>query len=117
MTSYSDLRTSAVNRHRKRVFGESSLDVYQTTPEDGETIAGMFTEGWFGQRISGTTDAASESPGAWQFQVGATLDWETSQAFMMKAVALKVGARRWKVKKVEKPIGLSLIWKINAEIQ
>jgi hypothetical protein len=117
MSSYADLRTAAVDRHRQRLFGDAALEVNATTPEDGETIVGMFTDGWTAHRSEGTTDSGGKESGSWQFQLKALSDWETSQAFMLRVVSVKVGARRWKVKKVEKPIGLSLVWKINAEIQ
>lgn len=117
MCVYSNLRKAAINRHRKRLFGDASLIVYTTTPADGETAAGTFTKDWMAHRVDPTTIGLEEGAGGWQFQVIAPEDWETSQAFMKKIVALTVGTRRWKVKKVEKPIGESLVWKVKAEIQ
>lgn len=111
-----NLRLVAVNRHRKRLFGESSLKVYTTTPEAGEVSAAEFPKDWFGQRLAGTTDGGTEA-GSWQFQIAAAADWPTSQTFMNSIVAVTIGTRRWKVKKVEKPIGTSFMWKVRAEIQ
>lgn len=117
MCVYCNLRRSAINRHRKRIFGDESLKVYSTTPALGETLEATFAVDWSGQRTEPTTNAAGSESGAWQFHLWAPDDWETSQAFMLKIVALVVGVRRWKAKKVEKPIGNSKVWKIKAEIQ
>lgn len=113
------LRTSAADRHRKRLFGDSSLKVFTTTPADGEVEAAEFTDGWRGQRISPMTDDASRATatGAWQFEIPADADWETEQTFMNAVVSLEVGGRRWRIKKVEKPVGISLVWKVRAELQ
>lgn len=117
MSILSNLRLSAVNRHRKRLFGDESLKVYTTTPGAGEAVAATFTTDWFGHRVDATTDAAGGEAGAWQFQTAAAATWETTETFMLKIVALTVGTRRWRVTKIENPIGVSLIWKIRAEIQ
>ena len=118
MTSYSDLRSAAADRHRKRLFGDASLDVYDKSPS-GETLIAAFTDGWFAHRLIGLSDKDSRAAdaGAWQFQVPAAANWESSETAMLKAASLRVGTRRWKVNQVEKPIGISLIWKIKAEIQ
>lgn len=111
-------RLAAMNRHRKRLFGDVSLLAYTITPEAGETLAATFTADWFAQRtVKTTTENTGKESGAWQFQVKATADWATSQAFMLGVATLAVGTRRWKVKKIEKPIGVSMVWKIGAEIQ
>lgn len=115
MCVYCNLRKSAINRHRKRLFGNASLVVYTTTPTDGETAAETFLSDWMGHRVDRTTVGLEEGVGGWQFQVIAASDWATSQTFMKKIVALTVATRRWKVKKVEEPIGHSLVWKIKAE--
>lgn len=117
MCTFCNLQRAAINRHRKKLFGDSYLKVYSTTPADGEAVAGAFQVDWCGQRVVPTTTNAGAEAGAWQYQIWAKDDWETSQTFMLKIVALTVGTRRWKVKKVEKPIGHSLVWKIKAEIQ
>lgn len=106
-----------MNRHRKRLFGDVSLVAYTTTPADGETAAGTFTTDWRGHRVDPTTTGIEEEAGSWQFEIIAAEDWATSQAFMNKIVALTVGTRRWRVKKIEKPAGHSLVWKVKAEIQ
>lgn len=116
MTITDNLRLQAVNRRRQFLFGDSSLDCYGVTPADGETVLAIFTENWCGQRLDGTTIGAEA--GSWQFHIAAVIDWDTSQEpTMKKVVALRVGPRRWKVVKLEMPIGLSLMWKIRAEIQ
>lgn len=114
-----NLRTSAADRHRKRLFGDSSLKIFTTTPADGETEAAEFAAGWRGQRIAPMTDDASRTAphGAWQFEIQAVEEWESEQAFMNAAVSLTVGDRRWRIKKVEKPVGVSLVWKVRAELQ
>jgi hypothetical protein len=115
----SALRLAALDRHRVRLFGDAALKVFTTTPADGEAEAGEFTKHWSAQRTQPLTDDANKGAeaGHWQFQIAAASDWETTQTFMNSIVAVKVGTRRWRVKKVEKPIGLSLVWKIRAEIQ
>lgn len=119
MSTLSNLRLAALNRHRVRLFGTSSLKAYTTTPELGEVLAAEFLIDWSGQRtqpITGDQQVRADS-GMWQFQIAAPADWTVSQAFMNSVVVLTVGTRRWKVKKVEKPIGESLVWKVRAEIQ
>ncbi len=111
------LRWLEINRRRKRFFADDPLLVYKTTPEAGETVAETFSIDWFGHRISPTTTGDNVKPGAWQFQIRATDDWETSQVFMLAIVVLTIGNRRWKVNKVEKPIGTSMVWKVKGEIQ
>lgn len=115
MCVYCNLRLAAVNRHRKRLFGNVPLVVYTTTPADGETEAATFTTDWMAHRVDLTTIGFEEGAGGWQFQVIAAEDWKTSQAFMQKIVAMTVATRRWTVTKIEEPIGHSLIWKVKAE--
>lgn len=106
-----------MNRHRIRLFGDAALVVYTTSPASGEAEAGTFIQDWRAKRVETTTNDVAVEAGAWQFEIAAEFDWETSQVFMLKAAALKVGSRRWTVKKIEKPIGVSLAWKIKAVIQ
>lgn len=115
MTTVSDLRLAAVNERRKQLFGDSSLKAYTTTPAAGETEAAEFTQDWFGHRVWKTTDIGVKEQGAWQFQVLANADWGTTQAFMLAVVAVTIDDRRWKVTKVEKPVGKSLMWKLKTE--
>lgn len=112
-------RMQAVNRHRELMFGIASLECFGMNPTDGEAMLVMFADGWCAYRAEGTTDGrGAEATGAWQFHVVAASDWVTTQlATFKKIVVLKVGSRRWKVNKLEQPIGLSLMWKIRAEIQ
>lgn len=118
MTLTRDLLADAFDRHRERTFGESSLKVYRTTPEDGETVAGTFECGWKGFRVRPTTTGFAEpDSGAWQFQIIAETDWATSQAFLLEAVSLTIDAQRWKVTKLEKPVGVIPVWKIRGQIQ
>ena len=74
-----------------------------------------------GKAADATNDAATganqNESGAWKFQIAAPNDWQKRQTDFLKAVALTIGDRRWKMKKVEKPIGNSKVWKIKAEIQ
>jgi hypothetical protein len=103
---------------RKLLFDDLTLKIFETTPEAGETESAEFTADWFGQRSTPTTDGTSQAEvGMWQFQIWAEDDWETSQTFMLKAVALTIGERRWKIKKIEQPIGHSTVWKIKAQLQ
>lgn len=107
-----------MNRHRERLFGDSSLKVYTITPADGEAEAGEFTCDWMGHRVRPTTSTyADQEGGAWQFQIMAASTWATTEAFMKKVVALTIGSRRWKVTKIEEPIGESLVWKLRAETE
>lgn len=113
----SNVRLRAVNQHRKRTFGDRSLKVYTATPETGEVEAAEFEIDWFGHRVEKTTEGSSSQSGAWQFQISAAEDWATTQTFMKAIVALTIGDDRWKVTKVEKPIGRSLMWKVRAQMQ
>ena len=115
----SAIRLRAINQRRKQLFGDSSLKVYTTTPEDGETEAGEFETDWKGFRVDPTTGQATRGAdsSSWQFQIEAEADWKTSQVFMLSIVALMIGEDRWKITKVEKPIGNSLIWKLKAQQQ
>src|SRR4051794_29889672 len=112
------LLTDAFDRHRIRQFGDSSLKVYGITPADGESETGSFEAAWKGHRVADyTSGVRSYDSGAWQFQIVAATDWRTSQDFMLAIVALKViyangSQERWKITKVEKPIGSSGVWKI-----
>ena len=105
-----------LNRLRLRLFGNDSLKVFGITPETGETEIAEFVQNWSGRRVDSTTDSGAET-GAWQFQIVAADDWQMSQSFMLKIVSFTVGNRRWKSKKVEKPIGNSKVWKVKGEIQ
>jgi len=91
------------------------LKVYTAKPEAGREAVAKFEKHWFGHRIAGTTDGTGRGSGAWQFQIEALPDWEESQSFMLGVATLSIDVRRWKVNKIEKPIGLSLIWKIRAQ--
>lgn len=117
MSQANDLWRAAINRHREQLFGDSSLKLYETTPDDGDTLISELTCDWKGHRTGATTDGGTES-GSWQFQIIANEDWETSQKpTFLKIVALTINSRRWKVTKVEEPIGESLIWRLRAEVQ
>ena len=113
-----DLRKDAINRHRERLFGDSSLKVYSITPADGEAEIFDLACDWKGHRVRPTTTGFAEpDSGAWQFQIVAECDWVTSQADMLKAVAVTIDSRRWTVTKVEEPIGTFLVWKLRARIE
>jgi hypothetical protein len=111
--TYQNLTIAALDRLRVQQFGYDTLKVFGMTPETGETLLAEFTVNWGGHRVVATTESGTSETGAWQFQIKAAGD----QAFISKAVVLKIGARRWKVKKVEAPIGNSRVWKIKAELQ
>ncbi len=115
----SAIRLRAINQRRKQLFGDSSLKVYTTTPEDGEAIAGTFDTDWKGFRVDPTTGQRTRGAesSAWQFQIEAEADWKTSQDFMLSIVAVVIGEDRWKITKVEKPIGNSLVWKLKGQQQ
>lgn len=123
MSTERELLAQAFDRHRLRTFGESSLTVYGMTPTDGEASSGSFSGGWKGGRVSDVTSQVQERDSSeWQFQVMATADWsdeesESNQLFMLSAVALTVGAQRWKITKVQKPVGAIGVWKLRAEQQ
>lgn len=108
-----------MNERRKQLFGDSSLKVYSTTPADGEAEEFEFETDWKGFRVDPTTGMATRGgdSSSWQFQIAAVEEWEDDQDFMLKIVALTIGDRRWKITKVEKPIGVSLIWKVKAQEQ
>ena len=105
-----------LNRLRVRLFGNDSLKIFGITPETGETQIAELIENWSGRRVSSATDSEKDC-GSWQFQIAAADDWQTSQAFMLKVVAVVIGTRRWKVKKIEKPLGNAKVWKLRGEIQ
>jgi hypothetical protein len=110
---YQNLTLAALDRLRVQQFGTDPLKLFQMTPETGEAEVAELADGWGGHRVTVTTESGTADAGAWQFQIRAAGD----QAYMTKIVALKIGPRRWKVKKVEAPAGNSLVWKIKAEIQ
>lgn len=111
-----NLFIKALNRLRVQLFGTDSLKIFGIVPETGETELADLAIDWSGRRVDSSTDSAADA-GTWQFQIIAADDWATSQIFMLKSVALKIGTRRFKVKKVEKPIGNAKVWKLKAEIQ
>jgi hypothetical protein len=118
MSQQKQLLIDAFDRHWARLFGTGSLKVYGMTPADGETEIGEFTSGVKAHRqVDTTTGVAEADSGAWQFQVIASDYWATSEVFMLGAVALTVGSQRWKINKVQKPIGVIPVWKIRAEMQ
>ncbi|MEZ5421849.1 MAG: hypothetical protein R2682_01985 [Pyrinomonadaceae bacterium] len=93
------------------------MKVFGTTPADGETLLNEFTGDWgFAHRVWRTTDEGQrEGTSAWQFQIVAADDWKTSETFMISATVLVIDERRFVVKKVEKPVGNSLAWKVKAQ--
>ncbi len=99
------------------MFGSGYLKVYSLTPAVGETLEGTFTKDWFAHRVWNTTDMGVKDGSAWQFQVLADANWKTLQAFMKKVAVIAVGEEKWKVTKVEKPVGNSLVWKLKAQQQ
>lgn len=108
-----------MDERRKQLFGDSSLKVYSTTPADGEVEEFEFLDGWRGYRVdpvTGQRTRGNESS-QWQFEIGADEEWATTQAFMLKCVALTIGDRRWKIAKAEKPVGASLVWKVKVKEQ
>lgn len=109
------LRTDAIDRHRARLFGTSSLKVYSTTPSVGETLDATIATGWRARRIRGITDGAA-TDGAWQFEIVAPSNWNLSQAYMRRATVLVVDDLKWRVTKVERPVGVSLVWKLRAKL-
>lgn len=111
-----NLFIKALNRLRFQHFSSDSLKLFEITPEMGETEFAELAADWSGRRVESATDSEKEA-GYWQFQIVALDDWQTSQANFLKIVALKIGDRRWKAKKVEKPVGNAKVWKVKAEIQ
>lgn len=114
-----NLMAAALDRHRRRTFGDKTLKIFTATPEAGETLAAEFATGWTARRIIPLTTPGTRGTGAGflQFQIVAEQDWAVSQNFMASAVSVAVGDRRWRISKIEKPLGLSLIWKLRAESQ
>lgn len=115
--TYRNLTLAALDRLRIQTFGGEPLKLFQITPETGETEVAELTASWAGRRVTPVTEGGSAESGSWQFQVKAEDDWPTSQNYMLQVVALRVGSRRWKVKKVEMPVGNAAVWKLKAEIQ
>jgi hypothetical protein len=111
--TYQNLTIAALDRLRVQQFGAEPLKLVSMTPETGETQVAEISSAWGGHRTLATTGGGTADAGAWQFQIEAAGD----QSYMSKIVALKIGSRRWKVKKVEAPAGNSQVWKIKAEIQ
>lgn len=97
------------------MFGSSYLKVYSVTPAVGETLEGTFVKDWFAHRVWNTTDQGVKESSALQFQINADATWKTTQAFMKKIAVVKVGDESFKVIKVEKPVGNSLVWKVKAQ--
>lgn len=118
MTNEERLRRAAMNRYRERLFGpDAVLRTYEMTPADGEVELDVFFSDWFGQRVENTTTTTGVDQSEWQFQIAATDDWESSQSFMHRVRVVTVDGRRWAVSKVEKPVGVSLVWKLRAREQ
>jgi hypothetical protein len=119
MSIQDNVRYRAINQARKRDWGEdATLTIFEMVPETGEAELAEFAEDWRCKRVTPTTDGTSRAEsGEWQAEIRAAADWETSQAFMLRATAMTIGDRRWKVKKVEKPIGVSLVWRLKAQMQ
>lgn len=116
MAALNHLIVEAFRRHREQTFGSAPLEILHSTPESGETVAGSIGDGWMGQRARSITSPQSTSAesGLWQFQI---IDSGATPALLTNAVALIAGGRRFKIKKVEKPIGAIGTWKLRAEIQ
>lgn len=106
----------SLNRLRVQHFGADSMKVFGITPETGETQLAELLTNWSGRRVESATDSEKDA-GFWQFQIVAADDWQTSQVYLMRAVSLQIGERRFVVKKLEKPIGNAKVWKIRAQIQ
>jgi hypothetical protein len=111
--TYQNFTIDAFDRLRVQHFGDETLKVFGLTPETGETELGEFETGWCARRVVLITEKVMNESGAWQFLINA----EGGPAFMANAVSLKVGSRRWRVKKVEAPTGISAVWKLKAELQ
>ncbi|HEV7701265.1 MAG TPA: hypothetical protein VGO43_13620 [Pyrinomonadaceae bacterium] len=118
MSLQNQLLSDAFDRHRERLFGDSSLKVYTTSPTGGEVEAGEFLKGWKAHRVVDTTTGfADRDTGSWQFQIILDDNWKETQAFMLKAVAFSIGDQRWRFKKGQKPVGLSPVFKTRAQMQ
>lgn len=111
--TYQNLTIAALDRLRVQQFENESLKLFTMTPETGETEVASLEENWGAHRVMVTTGSGPQESGAWQFQIKAG----SGQEYMSKLVSLKVGARRWKVKKIEAPVGSTPVWKIKAEMQ
>lgn len=112
-----NLFLKALNRLRRQLFGDEPLTLFETTPETGETAFISLLIDWSGRRVKSSADALDDGDGFWQFQIAAADDWKISETYMFRMVSFKIGDDRWKVKKVEKPVGNSKVWKLKAEIQ
>jgi hypothetical protein len=112
-----NLRKAAFNRHRDRLFGKgAALHILASTPETGETVIASVSDGWTGQRTQSISDERTmrAESGLWQFQIA---EQPGIGSLMNSAVAIVAAGRRWRIKKTEKPVGASAVWKIRAEIQ
>ena len=115
--TYRNLTITALDRLRAQYFGDKTLRLFRIIPETGETEIAELADGWVGRRVNSTTESGTAEAGAWQFQIKAMDDWQTSQIYISQLVSLRVGDRRWKVKKVEMPVGEIKMWRVKAEIQ
>jgi hypothetical protein len=115
MTFSTDLLRSlreTLNTERRLTFGESAaLTLFSMTPE-GEIELGAISDGWGGRRLTATAAGQAEA-GEWTFRVCAAD--ALAEAAMRKAATLTVGGVKWKVRKVERPVGPVGTWAFRAE--
>lgn len=118
MCTYCKLRIAAIDRSRRHLFGDDAvLQIFETTPADGDKQLAEIETGWRGRRIETTTNAVAVESGEWQFEIAAGDDWADYETYMFRASAVVIDGRRWTVTKVEQPIGKSQVWRLKAETQ
>jgi hypothetical protein len=105
-----------LNASRLLAFGENAvLRIFEFTPTTGENELTSISADWFGKRDTSPTESGAEA-NRWLFFVGANTDWETTQSFFQRAVFLKIGTRKWKILKIEKPTSELRAWRVKAEL-
>ena len=102
-----------LNAERVLTFGVGATLTLSEMRPAGETALGVIADGWGGHRLSETAAGQAEA-GSWTFRI-CTAD-ALEAADMKRAATLTVGAQKWKIRKVEQPIGPVGTWAIRAEM-
>ena len=103
----------AMNARRALEFGDAAVIILKQTTPQGEITLATLNQDWGGYRdIAATqTDAPMN---AWRFFVKART--ELTDDLMSKVKLVVIGARKWKVTKVEQPVSELNHWTLRGEL-
>lgn len=118
---YAEIRDTAIDQHRTRMFGDDvELKLYSTSPSDGDVELISLAAGWRAYRVWETTDIHSRQSGSWQIEISqAAIDAAQGDEpiDMMRVTVGIIDGKRYRLTKVEEPIGESRCWRFRAERQ